>query len=300
MNNQKLIRFGIISGVVLILLFAFIGCERIDAGHVGIKVKMAGSEQGVQDVTAVTGWCFYSRFTEDVYEFPTFVQHKEYTINKDDEGKVTLDESFVVNSKDGSEFHVSPILNYSVRPEKVPSVFKKYRRPLSDIENGFIKTAVYDAFRMATNKYTADSLISNRELFESKVRTILEKQLGNEGFIVNQFTSNLIYPATFKAAIDAKNAAVQKAMQIENQVKQTEAQAKISIVQTEANAKIRILNASAYAEATIKEAKADAEAGRLRLSYISQTYINYMLASQWNGVLPQYGQVPTLFKDLSK
>lgn len=289
-----------IAGAIVLAFFVFVGCERIDAGHVGIKVKMAGSEQGVQDVTAVTGWCFYSRLTESIYEFPTFVQHKEYTVKKDEDGKVISDESFVVNSKDGSEFRVSPILNYSVRADKVPSVFVKYRRPLVDIENGFIKTAVYDAFRMATNKYTADSLISNRELFENKVRAILEKQLSGEGFIVNQFTSNLIYPSTFKAAIDAKNAAVQKALQIENQVKQTEAQAKISIVQSEAAAKIRVINATAYAEATTKEAEADAKAGKLRLSYISPTYINYIMATSWDGKLPQYGTVPTLFKDIGK
>lgn len=289
-----------IGGAILLAFFVFVGCERIDAGHVGIKVKMAGSEQGVQDVTAVTGWCFYSRLTESIYEFPTFVQHKEYTVKKDEDGKVISDESFVVNSKDGSEFRVSPILNYSVRADKVPSVFVKYRRPLVDIENGFIKTAVYDAFRMATNKYTADSLISNRELFENKVRAILEKQLSGEGFIVNQFTSNLIYPSTFKAAIDAKNAAVQKALQIENQVKQTEAQAKISIVQSEAAAKIRVINATAYAEATTKEAEADAKAGKLRLSYISPTYINYIMATSWDGKLPQYGTVPSMFKDIGK
>lgn len=295
-NRLKLI----IAGSIVLGFFLFVGCERIDAGHVGIKVKMAGTDQGVQGITAVTGWCFYSRFTENVYEFPTFVQHKEYSTVRDEDGKITVDESFIVNSKDGSEFHVSPILNYSVRPDKVPAVFVKYRRPLVDIENGFIKTAVYDAFRMATNKYTADSLISNREIFESRVRQILEKQLGGEGFLVNQFTSNLVYPQTFKQAIDAKNAAVQKAFQIENEVKQTEAQAKIQIVQTEAAARIRSINATAYAEATIKEARADAEAGRLRLSYISPLYNNYILATSWNGELPQYGQVPTLFKNIGQ
>ena len=289
-----------LAGTVVLAFFAFVGCERIDAGHVGIKVKMAGDEQGVQGVTAVTGWCFYSRLTESIYEFPTFVQHKEYNIEKDKEGKVILDESFIVNNKDGSEFHVSPILNYSVRPEKVPYVFAKYRKPLKDIENGFIKTAVYDAFRMATNKYTADSLISNRELFESRVRQILEKQLSSEGFMVNQFTSNLVYPKTFKQAIDAKNAAVQKAFQIENEVKQTEAQAKISIVKVEAAAKIRIINAEAYANATLKEAEADAKAGKLRLSYISPTYINYIMATTWDGKLPQYGTVPSMFKDIGR
>ena len=290
----------IITAAIIGAFFVFVGCERIDAGHVGIKVKMAGSDQGVQGVTAVTGWCFYSRLTESIYEFPTYVQHKEYAINKDERGEIINDESFIVNSKDGSEFHVSPILNYSVKPDKVPEVFAKYRRPLSDIENGFIKTAVYDAFRMATNKYTADSLISNRELFESRVRLILEKQLGSEGFLVNQFTSNLVYPKTFKQAIDAKNAAVQKAFQIENEVKQTEAKAKISIVQVEAEAKIRNIKAEAYATATLKEAEADAKAGKLRLTYISPAYTNYLLASTWDGKLPQYGQVPSMFKDISK
>ena len=63
---------------------------------------------------------------------------------------------------------------------------------------------------------------------------------------------------------------------------------------------IRIINAQAYAEATIKEAKADAEAGRLRLSYISPTYNAYILATSWDGKLPQYGTVPALFKDIAR
>lgn len=288
----------IIAAVTLIVACSFVGCERIDSGHVGIKVKMTGASQGVQGVTAVTGWCFYSRFTESIYEFPTFVQHKEYSVNKDEDGKVTSDESFIVNSKDGSEFRVSPILNYSVSPDKVPAVFIKYRRPLKDIENGFIKTAVYDAFRMATNKYTADSLISNRELFEARVKNILAKQLEGEGFIVNQFTSNLIYPETFKNAINAKNAAVQKAFQIENEVKQTEAEAKISIVKVEAAAKIRGINADAYADATVKEAKADAEANRMRQQSITPLLIQWEIATTWDGKLPVYGTMPTLFKNI--
>lgn len=284
--RQRLILVG--SIITIILMISAVGCERIDAGHVGIKVKMSGSEQGVQDVTSVTGWCFYSRFTESIFEFPTFVQHKEYA----------KEESFSVNSKDGSEFFCSPILNYSVRADKVPYVFVKYRKELPEIENGFIKTAVYDAFRLATNKYTADSLISNRELFEARVRKILEKELEADGFIVNQFTSNLVYPETFKNAINAKNAAVQKALQIENEVKQTEAQAKISIVKTEAAAKIKIINSEAYAKSTVMEAEANKKAGDLRQTYVTPLLIQWQLAQSWDGKLPVYGQVPTLFKDI--
>lgn len=289
-TQKKVTKVVTISILSLIIFSIFIGCERIDAGHAGIKVKLAGSDKGVQDITEVTGWIFYNKLSYQIYEFPTFVQHKEYVDN----------ESFIVNSKDGSEFHVSPIINYEVVPEKVSSVFRKYRRPLKEIESGFIKTAVYDAFRISANKYTADSLISNRESFERSVRKTLESQITAEGFRLQQLASNLIYPTTFKQAIDAKNAAVQRAFQIENEVKQQEAEARKSIVNTEAAAKIRIINANAYAEATLKEAKADAEAGRLRQSYINQTYINWMLAQSWDGKLPVYGQTPALFKDLGR
>ncbi len=65
---------------------------------------------------------------------------------------------------------------------------------MDQIEEGFLKTSVFDAFRLATNKYTADELIGNRQAYEVEVRRILEGQLLKEGFIVNQFTSNLVYP----------------------------------------------------------------------------------------------------------
>jgi len=105
-------------------------------------------------VTEVTGWVFYNPISTKIVEFPTFVQHKEYKLDRESE----VDESFVVNSKDGSEFHVSPLLNYSVKREKVPYIFQKYRVTLAEIEAGFLKTAVYDAFRVVANSYTADEM----------------------------------------------------------------------------------------------------------------------------------------------
>jgi len=150
---------GSIVGLFL-MVFLFKSCERIDAGHVGVKVNLYGDNKGVSDVTEVTGMVFYNPITHSIYEFPTFIQHKEYT----------GDNSFVVNSKDGSEFHVSPIINYSVQREKVPSIFAKYRRSLDQIEEGFLKTSVFDAFRLATNKYTADELIGNRQAYEIEVQ----------------------------------------------------------------------------------------------------------------------------------
>lgn len=230
---------------------------------------MYGSDKGVGGVTECTGMVFYNPITTKIYEFPTFIQHKEYTKTADN------DNSFVVNSKDGSEFRVSPIVNYSVQREKVPAIFSKYRRSLPEIEEGFLKTAVYDAFRLAANKYTADGLISNREVFEQEVRRILVSQLLKEGFVLNQFTSNLVYPTSFKNAINAKNNAVQAALMAENKVKQAEAEAKI-----------KVATANGNAEALLANARAEAESNRLRQQTLTPMLIQQQWIEKWKGNVP--------------
>ena len=270
--NNSFIKFIVLAVVVLGSIFAFVGCERIDAGHVGVKVNLYGDGKGVDDVTEVTGWVFYNPISTKIVEFPTFMQHKEYKLDKENE----VDESFVVNSKDGSEFHVSPLLNYSVKRERVPYIFAKYRVELSMIESGFLKTAVYDAFRVVANSYTADALISNRQEFEKKVREVLVSQLEPEGFILSQFTSNLIYPQTFKKAIEAKNNAVQTALTAENQVKTAEAEAKIKIARAEGSAK-----------AMLTQARAEAEANQLKQRTLTPMLIQQQWIEKWNGKLPE-------------
>jgi regulator of protease activity HflC (stomatin/prohibitin superfamily) len=282
---NTIIKVAIMLGVAVVAGFAIIGLERIDAGHVGIKVNLIGTGKGVDNATEVTGWVFYNRFTTKIVEFPTFVQHKEYRKVEDS------DESFVINSKDGSEFHVSPLLNYSVQREKVPYIFTKYRVELGAIEAGFLKTAVYDAFRVVANSYTADELISNRELFENKVRKNLETHLLPEGFILAQFTSNLVYPETFKKAIEAKNNAVQSALRAENEVKTAEAQAKI-----------KVATAAGNAQAMLTSAKAEAEANRLKQQTITPMLLQLEWVNKWDGQLPNtmLGQGSNTFYGLNK
>lgn len=288
MSNLTKLLIGL--SVIVLVIFGFTGCERIDAGHVGVKVNMYGDGKGVDDVTEVTGWVLYNPISTKIVEFPTYIQHKEYKAVIED-GKVTADESFVVNSKDGSEFHVSPLLNYSVKREKVPYIFSKYRVTLNQIEQGFLKTAVYDAFRVVANSYTADALISNRQEFEKKVRMVLVEQLAPEGFILSQFTSNLVYPETFKRAIEAKNNAVQTALTAENQVKTAEAQARI-----------KVATAEGEAQAMLTSARAEAEANRLKQQTLTPLLIELNKVQKWDGHYPNtvVGNVPGLMLSVGK
>jgi regulator of protease activity HflC (stomatin/prohibitin superfamily) len=104
---------------------------------------------------------------------------------------------------------------------------------------------------------------------------LLEGQLLNEGFIINQFTSNLIYPETFKRSIEAKNNAVQSALRAENEVKTAEAQAKI-----------KVATANGNAQAMLASAKAEAEANRLKQQTITPMLLQLEWINKWNGKLP--------------
>lgn len=262
---------GILAGIVIVVMSIMLmnSCERIDAGHVGVKVNLYGTGKGIDDVTECTGIVFYNPMTTKIYEFPTFIQHKEYKKTDDN------DNSFIVNSKDGSEFHVSPIVNYSVKRDKVPYIFGKYRVKLDAIEEGFLKTAIYEAFRVVTNSYNADILISSRQEFDAKVREALERQLAPEGFVLSQFTSNLLYPESFKKAINAKNNAVQSALMAENKVKQAEAEAKIKVATAEGDA-----------EAMLTNAKAEAESNRLKQQTLTPMLLQQLWIEKWDGSLP--------------
>jgi regulator of protease activity HflC (stomatin/prohibitin superfamily) len=255
---------GILGAIVLVFT-VFGSCENIDAGNIGIKVNKWGSSRGVDGVTECTGTVFYNPITTTIYEFPVNIRHKEYV----------GDDSFVVNSKDGSEFHVSPIVNYRINPDKATKIFAKYRKDLDGIESGFLKTAVTEAFRIVTNSYTADQLISSREAFDTKVKAVLRKQLQPEGFELDQFTTNLEYPQSFKNAINAKNNAVQKALMAENKVKQAEAEAKIKVAQAQGDA-----------ESTLTRARAEAEANKLKQATLTPMLIQQQWIEKWKGNVP--------------
>jgi regulator of protease activity HflC (stomatin/prohibitin superfamily) len=246
-----------VVSVLFIALLAFMWCfERIDAGHVGIKVNLYGSQKGVDGVTEVTGGVWFLPLTTKIYEFPINIRHKEYK----------GEEAFEINTKDGTPFRVGPMINYRVLPDSATKIFAKYRKDVDDIETSFLKVAIFDAFRMACNSYTADSLIGNREGFEARVRGILKAQFEKDGFFIEQFTSGLEYPQSFKQAIEAKNNAVQQALKAENDVKTAEAQAKIKVAEAEGNA-----------QALLTSAKAEAEANRLK----QQTLTPLLLQQEW-------------------
>lgn len=263
--NKKAKIMKAIKGLLAFIAIAITlsSCTRIDAGYEGILIKQYGTEKGVQDVTLVTGRVTYNPWTEDVEQIPLFVQTVDY-------------EAFTVNAKDGSVFTVDPTISLKIISGSAPSIYTKYRKEIEEI----IKTTIYnytkDAFRIQFNKYTTDDIISKREEFENKVQLYLVQQLEKEGFHLEQMTSGLKYPEIIVEAINNKNKAVQRAMEVENQLKTAEAQAKIKVV----------------------EAQADADANRIRQQTLTPMLIQQQFIEKWDGKTPLYGSAPTFFKNV--
>lgn len=58
--------------------------------------------------------------------------------------------------------------------------------------------------------------------------------------------------------------------------------------------------AEAEAKKLVVAAEAEAEANRLRTQALTPQVLEKMWIDKWDGTLPVYGTVPTLFKDISK
>ena len=79
-------------------------------------------------------------------------------------------------------------------------------------------------------------------------------------------------------AINAKNKAVQDQLRVENEVKVAEAEAKKLVV----------------------AAEAEKQAYTLRMQSLTPLLVQQQMIQKWDGKLPVYGTVPTLFRDITK
>ena len=262
-EHKKLTAF-----IVCFFIFLWVQPYRvtvIDSGEIGIKFhKFSTSDVGKGELEqTVRGWIIYNRYTTDIFRYPTYIQRKNY-------------EPFTVTCRDASVFTMDPQIAYRININRVCYIFRKYRRGIVSLENGYIKTCIYNAYRTCANRYNSDYLMSHRAEFENDVINQLHESLSSEGFIVEEFTSAITPPASLSKTIEEKNAAVQAALKAENQVKEAEA-----------NAKIKIAKAKGDAEATKINADAEAYYNKKIAESVTDSLIKKMFIEKWDGVMPK-------------
>jgi regulator of protease activity HflC (stomatin/prohibitin superfamily) len=246
---------------VLVVLINPIDVERIDAGHVGIKISNVGDNRGVGKTEYVTGWVFYNSWISRIYEFPIHQQHIDY------------EEADIV-TKGGFRAMIKPSFNYSINPGNVADMFQNLRVGVKEMEQGWLKNAIVGSVNDVANRYSVDSIFNHREEFESSIVKECNKRV-SQWFTVSQLRTNIVPPQEISESIIAKTKAIQEVQVAENQRQVAVADAERKIAVARGDSAQAVIAASGRAEAIKKE--------QLSLTPI---YIEYLKIQKWNGEVP--------------
>jgi regulator of protease activity HflC (stomatin/prohibitin superfamily) len=266
-DTKKLNIGWLLKPVGIFILSLFISAiqpfaiEKIDAGNKGLKINLVGNQRGVASYQYKTGWVMYNSWTEQVLEFPIYQQHIEYD-----------DQSVIL--KGGFSATIKPTFNYSLREDAIGDMFVNLRRPITDVEHGWLKNAIIGAVNDVSNTWEVDSIFNHRQAFEAAIVAECNVRL-SKWFNVSQLRTNITPPETLQESIISKTKAIQQAEASRQQA-----------IAAKADGERKVAVARADSAETIINAKAAALAIELKQQKLTPMYIEYLKANAWDGKLP--------------
>lgn len=319
---NKLIRNLILGTVVFLVVIIFCSCTmtRIDTGHVGVKVKLAGSDRGVQDMQLKTGWVWYNPLTEQVIEFPVSVQNiiltkdpHEGNDEKDGKGSHGIDESLTFSSVEGVNVNADIGFSFHIDPSQAPKLYSRFRQnDMRALAYGYMRNVLRESFNEVASKMPIQDIYgAGKSKMLADVTTRCSEVLGRDGIVIDQLTINgaLRLPPNVADAINNAMAATQNAIQSENKVRQVKAEAEQNIAaangaaeaarkKAQGEADAVLIKAEADAKAKLMYSEAEAKSNRTINGSLTPQVLQYKALDTWNGKLPEYvgtsGPMPML------
>ncbi|MEO8070282.1 MAG: prohibitin family protein, partial [Acidobacteriota bacterium] len=191
----------LVGGVIaLILLFWLSPFGTIAAGERGVHLRF----------TAVTGRTFGPGL---YFRIPLIdsVQPMDIKIQKEE---MKADAA----SKDLQTVHIVVALNYHIDPDKAAKIYQEVGLQYKE---RIIDPAMQEAVKASTAKFTAEELITKRELVREDVKAQLRSRLLERDLLVDEFNIvNFEFSKNFNDAIEAKVTAEQQALAAKNKLEQ--------------------------------------------------------------------------------
>lgn len=274
--NYKALQIAMIAGMAMSLT-GCVGCTRVSPGYIGIVTTQAGTDKGVSNIPAQTGWVTYNPITQTVLEYPVFVQTVVWT-KSEKEGSPT-NEEITFSSKESIQVAGDVSLAYSLEAAKVPEFYVKFRNDdLKTFTHGFLRNLAREKFDEASGHFTIDQIVGDNAAFLKEARESLQLALNPIGVHLEQFgfIGAPRPPQEVHDAMIMKVKSTQIALQKENELQQAKAEAAKTVAQAEG-----------AAEAILKTAEAQAEANRKLAASITPTLVQYKQIEKWDGKLPE-------------
>lgn len=272
--------------VAVAIALSLVGCTKVPAGNVGVKVYLLGNSKGV-DVEELTPGRYWIGINEELYLFPTFTQTYTWTyewVDDNGDGKRSpdevVDESISFQTKEGLDVSADIGISYTVDPTKVSVLFQKYRKGIDEITDLALRNYVRDTFvKVAGSRSIEDVYGAGKEALLKEVEERVRTEVAQYGIIVEKlfWAGKPRLPGTIVNSINAKIEATQKTQQRENEVAQSKA---------EADKKVE--EARGEADSTLLRAKAEAEAIRIKGQALAENpkLVEYAGIEKWNGEMP--------------
>jgi len=245
------------SLIALVALFG-LGCAIIEPGTAGVAVDW----DGVQPTPLPEGMSFINPLTTNVYNYSTQIQ--------------AYDAQASASSKDLQVADTRITVNYSVNSANTPALYQTVGT-LEDVQGVIIRPVVQESVKAVTARYTAEELITKRDLVKAEISEQVTAQLDKSNIVVSEVSlTNFKFDAKFQNSVEEKQIAEQKALTAANNV---------NIARQVAQEKV--VNAQADAEAILARATAQADANRLLSRSITNELIRYETIQKWDGVQPR-------------
>ena len=259
---------------VAIAALTFSSCSKVPAGYVGIKFYLLGGDKGV-DQEELSPGRYYIGINEELYKFPTFTQNYSWTADEA-EGSPN-DESFNFQDIQGLELNADIGITYKIRPEKVSTIFEKYKRGIEEITDVFLRNMVRDALVKQTSTMQVEDIYgAGRADLIDRITQDVREQCDSLGIDVEKiyWIGRIKLPPSVKEAVDNKIKATQKAQEVENQIREATAQAQKVIEKARGDSTARVMLATA-----------EAAANRLVNASLTDRLIRYNEVQKWDGAL---------------
>ncbi|MDO5560627.1 MAG: prohibitin family protein [Oscillospiraceae bacterium] len=257
-SPKKVVGFIAIAAGAVILAAASVAV--IPAGNTGVVLTLGKVSKNV--------------YHEGFHFKVPFIQSVEVMSNKIQVYETTA----TAVSKDLQSVSSSIAVNYKIGYDSSANIYQNIGR---DYQTIILMPAVQESMKSVTAKYTAEELITERQIVGDEIKSSLESKVNEYGIIIEKFNIvNFDFSEEFNSAIEAKQVAEQNLLKTETEKKQ-------AIVVAEGEAEKKKIAAQAEAEAILAEANAQADANKLLSASLNELVIKYEQISKWNGEMPQ-------------
>lgn len=248
MINKKAIISIIIAAVVVVIISAANPFVIINAGERGVVLHWGAVQNKILD--------------EGIHVIIPIVEHVEKLDVKTQKEEIDVRAA----SKDLQNVSSRIALNYHLDEENINLLWQKIGK---NYKTRIIDPAIQEAIKAITAKYTAEELITKRDMVKEDAKRSLKERLAIEYVIVDELSIvDFNFSSEFNKAIEAKQTAVQDALKAENDLRRIKIEAEQRIAQAEAEAKAIEIQARAVTQQGGKD------------------YVQLKAVEKWNGVLP--------------